>query len=419
MTLSAVSRPPWWARCPIAIVAAGILLVAGCSCEPVHSRVPVAGKEVPLIRVHLGDETPTLMVAVTGPWRLTGPAGEVASGSNLEWTEVAAAGNQVAVGRYPPAVGPLELHATNDGTLWVHQAVAGKDRERPYRGLLRLIPTEAGVLRVVNVLPLEMYVAGVLSNELLKTWHVETYKAQAVAARSYALAEQSGRLTQDFDVRDTSASQVYGGYDTETATAWEAVSKTWGLVATYRGAGGKSFLLKTYFHSTCGGGTVSAGSVFGGPTPPPLAGGVPCVYCVASPRYRWPDVLLTKQEIGEALKRTGQPDLLGLGPVARVEVASTSGPDGRAETIRVVDAANSSVVMRADYWRTAVGAGRLYSTWFELEDKGDQVLVKDGRGWGHGVGMCQWGAEYLAEHGKTAEEILRFYYPTVELVRAY
>ena len=59
------------------------------------------------------------------------------------------------------------------------------------------------------------------------------------------------------------------------------------------------------------------------------------------------------------------------------------------------------------------------STWFDVEDQGDRIVLTHGRGFGHGVGMCQWGAEYLARHGKTGEEILRYYYPKVELVRAY
>jgi stage II sporulation protein D len=423
MMLFTLSRPSRWARV-LVLSALGLLLVGGCSCEPLrrHEAVPVAGKEVPVIRVLLGDENAPAMVAVTGAWTLVGPAGEIASGSNLEWTEIGANGGQVLFGLHqPPVAGTLELRAATDGTLWVHQTVGGKDRERSYRGVLHLVPTEAGTVRLINVLPLEMYVAGVLTNEMPRAWNLEAFKAQAVAARTYALAERNGRTLQDFDVRDSTMSQVYGGHATETATAWDAVAKTWGVVATYRGAGGKTFLLKTYFHSTCGGGTAPVGAVFGGATPAPLAGNVPCIYCGESPKFRWPEVALTKQEIGDALRKTGQPDLVRLGTIDRVEVASTIGgvANGRAELIRVVDTAGQSVLLRADYWRYLVSAGRLFSTWFDLEDAGNRILVKNGRGYGHGVGLCQWGAEYLAEHGKTGEEILRYYYPTVELFRAY
>jgi len=398
----------------------GAALLAGCSCQGPHPRGPIGGREVPDVRVRLGDETPAVRVAVTGPWRLTGPGGEVASGANLEWTEVTIRDGRMVFGQKAPVVGPLELHAENDGTLWVCQTVGAAERQRAYRGFLRLIPAEARAIRVVNVLSAEAYLAGVLSNELPKSWHVEAYKAQAVAARSYALAERNVRTRYDFDVGDSAASQVYGGYATETGTAWEAVHATWGIVTTYRGADGKTYLLRAYYHSTCGGQTASAGSVFGGSTPPPLAGGVPCTYCIRSPKFRWPDVVLTKQEIGDALKRSGIAELASLGPVDQTEVAAAAGgPDGRAEQIRIADTSGAAVLIRADYWRALVGNGRIPSTWFTIRDQGDRIVLEGGRGYGHGVGLCQWGAEYLAEHGLTGEQILRYYYPTVELLKAY
>jgi len=344
----------------------------------------------------------------------------VASGTNLEWTEVTIRGSLMAFGQKAPVAGPLELHAETDGGLWVSQTVGAAQRQRAYRGILRFIPVEGGAIRVVNVLSTEAYLAGVLSNELPKSWHVEAYKAQAVAARSYALAERNVRTRYDFDVGDSAASQVYGGYSTETRTAWEAVDAPWGIVATYRGAGGKTWLLKAYYHSTCGGETASAGSVFGGSTPPPLAGGVPCTYCIRSPKFRWPDVALTKQEISNALKRSGDANVARLGPVDQIAVVATSGPGGRAEQIRIADTAGDAVLLLADYWRGLVGAGRLPSTWFTVhDDGGDTIVIQNGRGYGHGVGFCQWGAEYLAEHGQTGEQILRYYYPKVELLKAY
>jgi len=408
-----------WATRSLLAAGVGAALLAGCSCQGPHPRGPIGGREVPLVRVRLGDETPSVQVAVTGPWRLTGPSGEVASGANLEWTDVAIRDGRMVFGQKAPVAGPLELHAETDGSLWVSQTVGPAQRQRAYRGILRFIPAEGGAIRVVNVLSAEAYLAGVLSNELPKAWHVEAYKAQAVAARSYALAERNLRTRYDFDVGDSAASQVYGGYSTETRMAWEAVHATWGIVTTYRGAGGKTYLLKAYYHSTCGGETVSAGSAFGGPTPPPLAGGVACTYCVRSPKFRWQDVVLTKQEIGDALKRSSDAELTRLGPVDQVEVAATSGLGGRAEQIRMADTAGSAVLVQATYWRALVGNSRVPSTWFTLRDQGDRLLITDGRGYGHGVGLCQWGAEYLAEHGQTGEQILRYYYPKVELLKAY
>jgi stage II sporulation protein D len=409
--------PAWLAR-PLLSAAVGAVLVSGCSCEgPTRRPAPAAGREPPLVRVRLGDDAPAAAVAVTGPWRLMAAGAEAASGEILDWTDVAAQAGGIRFGDQVPAAGPLELHPTEDGSIWVRQTVGGRQRDRCYRGFLRIITTGAGTLRVVNVVPMEDYLAGVLANELLKPWNPEAYKAQCVVARTYALTCLAGR-NRDCDVCDSTFSQVYGGAASETQRAWDAVTATWGIVATYRDSRGKAVLLPTYYHSTCGGATVPAGSVFGGPTPAPLAG-VPCTYCRNSPKYRWPEVVLTKQEIGEALKRSGYTAAVRLGPVARVEVAATTGEGGRAETIRVVDAAGSSVLLQAPYWRGLVGASRIPSTWFDIEDRGAAVALTGGRGYGHGVGLCQWGAEYLAERGKTGEEILRYYYPKVELAKAY
>jgi len=393
-----------------------MVLVGGCSCEGPKARIPAMGPEVPRIRVRLGDEAPSVAVAVTGPWRLTGSAGLIASGSELGWTEVKCGGEMIFGDR--TAAGPLELDAERPGTLWVRQNVGGQPRERAYRGLLRLVPTENGTLRVINVVPLEAYLAGVLANELYRMWHEEAYKAQAVAARTYALVEYKRRSRSDFDVYDSTRSQVYGGVGTETPTSWAAVMETWGIVAAYQGPDGKPLLLKTYYHSTCGGETAPAGGVFGGPTPPPLVGGVKCTFCRKSSKYRWTDVVLLKSEIGDAMRRSGIAELERLGPVRRIEVAETTA-GGRAARIRVVDAPGTSVLIRADYWRSLVGAGKVPSAWFTVEDQPDRIILKDGRGYGHGVGLCQWGAQFLAVRGKTGEQILRYYYPKVLLVRAY
>jgi len=415
------------------------LVVSGCSCEvppgrgpapsPGRGRPPQAlkasvqapkiGPEVPVVRVKLGDDIPCVAVAVAGPWRLTSDSGVVASGETLDWTQVAVLKGQVVFGSAATVAGPVELRSDRETGVWIRQSVGGAARERGYRGLLRLAPTSQGLLRAINVLPLEAYVAGVVADELLKSWHVEAYKAQAVAARTYGLMERNQNVRYDFDVFDTTMDQVYGGCEAETRKSWEAVQGTWGIVATYRGASGSPVLLKTYYHAACGGETAAAGGVFGGPTPPPLAGGVGCTYCRRCPKYRWPPVTLSKQQIGDALRRSGTPELERMGRVRAVEVAERISSGGRAGQVRVVDVTGKAILLRASWWRLLMGAGRVPSTWFDIEDRPDRIVLAGGRGLGHGVGLCQWGTEYLAERGKTAEEILRYYYPKVELAKAY
>jgi stage II sporulation protein D len=105
--------------------------------------------------------------------------------------------------------------------------------------------------------------------------------------------------------------------------------------------------------------------------------------------------------------------------VRAVEVAERISSGGRAGQVRVVDVTGKAILLRASWWRLLMGAGRVPSTWFDIEDRPDRIVLAGGRGLGHGVGLCQWGTEYLAERGKAAEEILRYYYPKVELTRAY
>jgi len=402
----------------ILMAGAATACLSGCACERPR-RAPRMGADVPLVRVKLGSDAPSVAVAVQGPWRLTGAEGEIASGKGLDWTPVTVSGGNVVVAGIATVNGPAELSGADGGPVQVSQWAGGKARRCSYRGTLRLSPTGEGAVRLVNILPMEAYLAGVLANELLKSWHVEAYKAQCIAARTYALMERNARRRYDFDVYDSTLSQVYRGVGTETDTAWDAVEATWGVVATCRSADGKRALFKTYYHSTCGGDTVSAGSVFGGSTPAPLVGGTGCTYCRESPKFRWPAVVLTKRDVSDALQRSGSASLTPLGAVSRVEVAARTGTGGRAERIRIADTAGKSVLLRAGYWRVLVGAAKVPSTWFDVEDRGDRIALTGGRGYGHGVGLCQWGAEYLAAHGKTGEEILRYYYPKVELVRVY
>lgn len=407
----------WVARM---VFMAGITVasLSGCSCERPR-RAPRMGADVPLIRARLGRDTQSVAVAVKGPWRLVGGEGEIASGKELDWTKVTIRNRDIVFGQVAAITGPVELLGKDGDPVHVSQTVGPKARRRSYRGTLRILPAGPGAMRLVNILPMEAYLAGVLPGEVLRSWRAETYKAQAIAARTYALMARNARSRYDFDVYDSTLSQVYGGAGAETDKSWEAVRATWGVVTTYRAAGGKRALLKTYYHSTCGGETAGAGSVFGGPTSPPLAGGVKCTYCRKSPKYRWPEVVLTKRYITDVLQRSGSAGLARLGPVRRVEVAKRTGSGGRIERIRIVDASGQSVLVRAGYWRVLVGAGKVPSTWFDIADRGDRIALTGGRGYGHGVGLCQWGAEYLASRGKTGEEIVRYYYPGVELVRAY
>jgi stage II sporulation protein D len=341
----------------------------------------------------------------------------VAAGGSLPLTEVRAENGRIVLGSQVLGAGEAEIVPERNGSVRVRQAVGGAARERGYRGSVRILLAPEGLLRVINVLNLEAYVAGVVCQEMPSAWDPKALEAQAVAARTYALAEHNSHIGKDFDLYDSTFSQAYAGLAGETEKSRRAATATRGIVGTCRGRNGRPALVPMYYHSTCGGMTEAAGAVFGGETLPPLRGGVTCRYCYRSKKYQWSGVTVTKREIAEAMHRSADPAVQRLGPIRRVEVAAET-PGGRVAALRLTDAQGSQATVRCSQFRILVGATRVTSNWFAMEDLGDAIRF-GGRGNGHGVGLCQYGAEYLAEKGKTGVEILRYYYPGIELARAY
>jgi stage II sporulation protein D len=275
---------------------------------------------------------------------------------------------------------------------------------------------------VLNLIDIEDYLVGVVSSELPAGFHPEAFRAQAIAARTYAwYARQTTGLRREWDVWATEKSQVYGGLERQRVVprAAEAVRDTRGIVCTWSGPQGEKIFC-TYFGSRCGGVSGPASSPSGGPPIQPLAGGVPCAHCQRPDAYRWPqDPRISKLLIGERLANRYS-RFQELGPVARVDVVEFE-PDGRARRMAVSDTEGRTLGIDAENFRLTVDpTGRvLQSTVFTLTDERESVLFTEGRGMGHGMGMCQYGADALARSGRDAAAILSHYYPGSRLTRAY
>jgi len=360
-------------------------------------RVPAPAFDLgpsPVIRVALARQKTAVPIAVDGPYRILSGKEVVLEGTRLEEVEVRCDAHGLRLGRTPTGRKRLHLHPENDGTL----VVAGKS----VRGTLVLIHGSGGVT-AVNHVPLESYVAGVLGAEMPLRFPEAALAAQSVAARSYALYHQRRRRGRgDYDVRDDTSSQVYRGMAVETPKARRVVRSTRGVVVTYEGR-----VLQTYFHSTCGGGTVPAKWVFGEKDIPPFRG-APCDYCRESRYYRW-TTRLPAAKVAAALAAKGVKP-----PIRRVSV-SRPGPRGHADRIRL-EHAGGTTELSSRAFRKAIGPRHLRSTRFRISLEGDQVVIRGG-GWGHGVGLCQWGARGMALEGKSGREILAHYYPGATLVR--
>jgi stage II sporulation protein D len=266
---------------------------------------------------------------------------------------------------------------------------------RRYRGSLRLLAVDGRVL-AINVLDLESYLRGVVPAEMQASWPMEALKAQAVAARTYTLVNVDHDAA--YDVCATTDCQVYRGAEAEHPRSDAAIAETTGLVLTYDG-----MFARTYYHSDSGGVIASASEVWGMPIP----------YLQAfqdvsanGPNRRW-DERLDPAVVASSLAAIGQ----GVGTVRRVRVTALS-ESGRVARLEVVGDAGSTV-LAANLARTQARAWGLRSTRFQMI--GD--LVARGEGWGHGVGMSQYGARELAAAGHGFAQILGFYYPRTALQR--
>jgi stage II sporulation protein D len=261
------------------------------------------------------------------------------------------------------------------------------------------IRVRAGDARGVVELRLEDYVAGVVSGEMPASFPPEALKAQAVAARSYALtrkieAQAGGR---DHDIGAGVLAQVWSAAPSAAARA--AAEATAGEVLV---AGMEP--VEAYFHASCGGRTEAGLAALGRDLPYLVA--VECGRCGRAPRVRW-TVEVPAGELAAA----------GLGPAPAAARVSERSATGRAARVEL-EAGGRRTSLAAVDLRQRLGWSRLPSLAFEVRAAGG-ALVFDGRGQGHGAGLCQWGAAGLAREGKGYREILAHYYPGTTVVRMY
>jgi len=270
--------------------------------------------------------------------------------------------------------------------------------DRLFRNAVTLTKREAqDRLMVINLVALEDYVKGILYHEVSHYWPMEALKAQAIVCRTYARYQVQQNVRKEYDLTDDTYSQVYGGLTSERFRTSKAVDETRDLALTY-----EDKVLPAYFHAVCGGHTEDAALEWGVGLPP--LKGVPCGYCKDSPRYNWHEVL-SLDEVGQKLRQAG---LVSGKHIKDITVKSRD-PSGRISKLAVVNSQKELVVNGKDF-RAALGPEVIMSTNFIVQIAGNDAVF-EGVGWGHGVGMCQWGAYFMARQGKSCEEILAYYYP--------
>jgi len=242
----------------------------------------------------------------------------------------------------------------------------------------------------------------VLYHEVSHHWPMEALKAQAVAARTYALYSINP-AGKPYDVTNDIYSQVYGGKSSERYRTDLAVEHTRGQVLTYNGR-----LIPAYFHATCGGMTEDAHELWNVDDIPPLRG-VPCSFCQNSPHMHWKKNFRLKN-IQDALNLHGYK----VGSIKEISIVDKDRSE-RINHLKITQKNGQDLVIRGKDFRDLMGPNVIMSNNYEITMRGYYVDLA-GKGWGHGVGMCQWGALGMARQQFNYKQILAYYYPQAALL---
>lgn len=418
---------------------AGAVALGAASCNslspgrPQPTTGPAERDGAPVMRVRLGAEHTGAEFASDGPidMLVVGP-----SGASLRTR----AGEAVSVSHsetgWTARVGGTERRL-GSGTLSVRPASTQPIRfaNGLHEGEFTLLPRpdrSPGVFVIVERVPMEVYIAGVIAKELYPNWSPAAFEAQAIAARSYAMHERQRQIIakREWDIESTEADQVYAGAAINP-TALRAANNTAGKVLHFNGR-----LLRAYYSSTCGGRPASARDIW--PTGPgfefnlvaPIQATERACACEASPLHRW----TVKRPRGEAATRIaayGAAQGMAIRSITTVKsiTPERTGANGRPSRYRVTDDQGKWWSLTAEDMRRALNTPapglpaitrdvRIHSADFEAKATGDTIEFS-GRGFGHGVGMCQFGAQGFALRGESAEQIVRRFYPGAVVTSAY
>jgi stage II sporulation protein D len=395
---------------------------------PAPAPLPGLPSAEPVVRVGIAVDSALIELGSTAGMRIESAQGrliaQVPAGRTVRFRAAADGAARIEQDGAAPRSGvglPLVVRPERNGFLQVG--------ERPYRGAAFVQQGARAGLTLVNAVDMETYLLGVVPHEIGRVGEdlLEAAKAQAVAARTYAVRYLGRRGAQGFDVFATVSDQVYGGARDEYEVASRAVRETAGEVLLHQGEP-----IFAYYHSTCAGRTAAIEEVWPTERPRPYLVSVVDVdasgraYDHFSNRFRWTQ-RWTAEEITRILSRT-LADSLGassIGELRDMRILERT-PSGRVARMVIETSAGTATVGR-DRVRWVLptpGGAILNSSMFDIElVRGAngvlQEVVASGGGWGHGIGMCQVGAMGRARAGQDYRVILRTYYPGTDLRRLY
>jgi stage II sporulation protein D len=275
---------------------------------------------------------------------------------------------------------------------------------REFRGTFAVSGGDNALL-LLNRLPLEDYLYGVIGSEMAANG--EALKCQALVSRTYALGNLGRHRKQGHDFCDTTHCQYYRGRSGETGEIRAAVDQTKGMALFF---GGKP--AKVYCHSTCGGVTNAADAAWGGKKYPYLTPVDDHGACRVSPHFRW-QCRISAGELLVILSESAGHALAGW----RIEEPA---PGGWVKSMILSGAGGGERRVSGEWFHLALGRKLGWNTFksgnFTVEKSGEGWLFS-GRGLGHGVGLCQYGAMQMAEQGRGFQQIALFYFPGTEIIK--
>ena len=367
MAISLFSKPAYW------LFSTLIWLSIALPIKAVELRIAV---EKDVSQVKVGSSTRATVRDAQGQ-----EIGELTSMSSLTATIKE---NSLTVADNS-ATQELIIEPQDNGYVWIG--------DRWYRGKTRLIRS-GNKIAAINHIDLEEYLYSVVGAEAISSWPLEALKAQAVAARSYALYKRSRSENLDYDLDTTVSTQVYKGLDSEYTTTHQAVNETTGQIMTY-----DNQVILAAFHSSSGGHTENVEDVWSSPLPYLRA---VIDYDHQAPVFEWQQIFPISR-----IKTL----VAGIGNIRGLQPLKTT-PRGRVVTMKVTGDRGTATLTGKEIRK----ALKLRSTLFRMSTDGENVRVQ-GRGFGHGLGLSQWGAYYLAQQGVDYHRILAHYYQNASLTQ--
>lgn len=318
---------------------------------------------------------------------------ESRTGLLLEHSPLRPVGNKVTIGSGYLGTSPVRI-TSKDGLIRLNG--------RAYRGSIEIRKGKDSKLIVINELDLEEYLMGVVAEEIPHDWEAEALKAQAVVSRTYALYLKKRAGKRPYHITSDVKTQVYGGRRAERESTVRAVRETEGLVLTHKGE-----VIPAFYHSSCGGRTEDASELWN--IDASYLKGVDCACQEISKYGEWErrisikDALIALSKLGHTLSDITSIDL------GRITQA------GRVKNLAIRDK-DRMINVPAEKFRLAIGSSVIPSVFFEASLSGREMVIS-GRGMGHGVGLCQWGAKNMAQKGSDYITILQHYYPGTTIER--